>query len=251
MIVDARGSIDYEACGTGPTFVLVPGSCSTGAAWRPVIAAWHGRFRCVTTSLLGYGGTAERRSARDPFIAHEAEIVEAVARRAGGPVHLAGHSFGGLVAQAVALRRQVPLASLAIVEAPAMELLRDCEEDRHHHAFQEMTGAYFEAFEAGVTEAIAVMIDRYGGSGTYVSRPERIRAYAVDATAVNIPDWASAHDFPLTAASLAAITFPTLVLWGEASGRPSRRQRQVLARNANSLRRSESVWNLRDFCRAG
>ena len=51
-------------------------------------------------------------------------------RKAGGPVHLVGHSFGGLVALAVALRKQVPLGSLAIVEAPAAELLRECGEDR-------------------------------------------------------------------------------------------------------------------------
>ena len=62
MIEDISGNIDYEESGTGPTMVLVPGSCSTGAAWRPVIAAWQNRFRCVTTSLPGYGGTAERRT---------------------------------------------------------------------------------------------------------------------------------------------------------------------------------------------
>jgi len=90
--------IDYEETGEGPTIVLVPGSCSTGAAWRPVMAALNGRFRCVTTSLLGYGATAERRSANDASIWHEADIVEAVIRRAAGPVHLIGHSFGGLAA---------------------------------------------------------------------------------------------------------------------------------------------------------
>ena len=121
MIEDARGQIDYEDSGTGPTVVLVPGSCSTGAAWRPVIAAWNNQFRCVTTSLLGYGRTAERRTARDPAIAHEAEAIEAVIRKAGGRVHLVGHSFGGLVSLVVALRNQVPLASLTIAEAPAAE----------------------------------------------------------------------------------------------------------------------------------
>ena len=53
--------------------VLLPGSCSTGAAWRPVIAAWGDQFRSVTTSLLGYGGTRERRTAGDPSISHNAE----------------------------------------------------------------------------------------------------------------------------------------------------------------------------------
>lgn len=125
MIEDARGCIDFEAYGAGPTIVLVPGSCSTGAAWRPVTAAWNNRFRCLTTSLLGYGGTEERRTLRDPSIWHEVDVVESVIHRAGDPVHLVGYSFGGLVAIAVALRNRVPLASLAIVEAPAAELLRD------------------------------------------------------------------------------------------------------------------------------
>jgi len=48
MSNEACRSIDYCECGTGPTIVLVPGSCSTGAAWRPVIATWHGQFRRVT-----------------------------------------------------------------------------------------------------------------------------------------------------------------------------------------------------------
>jgi pimeloyl-ACP methyl ester carboxylesterase len=229
MIVDARGSIDYDESGDGPTLVLVPGSCSTGAAWRPVIAAWNGQLRCVTTSLLGYGGTAERRTARDPSIVHEVEIVEAVARKAGGPVHLVGHSFGGLVALAVALRKRVALASLTIVEAPAMELLREFTEEGHYIAFRRMTDAYFAAFEAGEKEAIASMIDFYGGPGTYASWPERVRAYAVETMPVNILDWASAYGFPLPVASLATVAIPTLVIWGGASHPAAQRANALLS----------------------
>src|SRR5271163_61244 len=105
MIEEPRGHIDYGKSGTGPTIVLVPGWCSTAAAWRPVIATWNGQFRGVTTSLLRYGGTVERRTASDPAISHEAEMLESVIRKAGSRVHLAGHSFGGLVALAVALRK--------------------------------------------------------------------------------------------------------------------------------------------------
>ena len=64
MIEDVLGRIEYDEQGSGPTLVLVPGSCSTGLAWRPVVKALDGKFRCVTTSLLGYGQTAERRLAK-------------------------------------------------------------------------------------------------------------------------------------------------------------------------------------------
>jgi pimeloyl-ACP methyl ester carboxylesterase len=191
--------------------------CSTGAAWRPVIATWNGQFRCVTTSLLGYGGTVERRTASDPAIWHEAEVLEAVVGKAGGRAHLVGHSFGGLVALAVAFRNRVPLASLVILEAPAPEMLRDPGEQQHYRAFRQMTEAYFAAFDGGNVEAIAAMIDFYGGAGTYASWPPRVRAYAVETTPVNILDWASAYGFALSAVSLAAVQLPTLLIRGGAS----------------------------------
>jgi pimeloyl-ACP methyl ester carboxylesterase len=228
MIEEARGRIDYEACGTGPTVVLVPGSCSTGAAWRPVIAAWDGQFRTVTTSLLGYGGTAERRTASDCSIAHEAEALESVVRRAGGRVHLVGHSFGGLVALAVALRNRVPLASLSILEAPAAEVLREAGEEQHYRAFRQMTEVYFNAFENGDAQAISTMIDFYGGPGTFASWPPRVRAYAVETTPVNILDWASAFGFPLTAEALATVRLPVLILRGGASHPAVQRANELL-----------------------
>ncbi|MGD9881171.1 MAG: alpha/beta fold hydrolase [Reyranella sp.] len=229
MIDDIQGRIDYAECGAGPTIVLVPGSCSTGNAWRPVIVAWSGQFRCVTTSLLGYGGTVERRTEHDPSIHREAEVVETVIRRAGGPVHLVGHSFGGLVGLAVALRGRVPLASLAIAEAPAVELLKERGEHLHYGAFRRMSDAYFAAFQGGNAEAIAAMIDFYGGAGTFASWPPRVRAYAVETTLVNILDWASAYGFPLSAAALATIDIPALVLWGGASHPAMQRLNALLA----------------------
>jgi pimeloyl-ACP methyl ester carboxylesterase len=229
MIKDRRGNIEYDESGQGPTVVLVPGSCSTSAAWRPVISQWHGRFRCVTTSLLGYGGTAERRTLVDSDIRHEADILESVIRHAACPVHLVGHSFGGLSALAVALRNKVPLLSLAILEAPAPEILRQSGEYAQYRSFREMTDIYFSMFQAGDRDAIQQMVDFYGGPGTFAGWPRRVRDYAIETTAANILDWASAYGFQLTRSSLAKIDIPILVLWGENSHPAVRRTNQLLA----------------------
>jgi pimeloyl-ACP methyl ester carboxylesterase len=236
MIEDEFGHIDYDESGEGPTVVLVPGSCSTGAAWRPIVAQWENGFRCVTTSLLGYGGTVERRTALDAGIAHEAEVLEAVIRRAAAPVHLVGHSFGGMSALAVALRKRVPLLSLTIAEAPAPEILRNMGEYRHYLAFRKMTEAYFKAFQAGETAAIEQMIDFYGGAGTFSSWPLRVRDYACQTTPVNLLDWASAYDFELTPALLATVDIPTLVFWGEASHPATKRANELLGQSIPNAR---------------
>ena len=60
-----------------------------------------------------------------------------------------------------------------------------------------MTADYFASFESGNAEAIATMIDFYGGEGTFASCPARVRSYAI----ANILDWASAYGFPACASS--------------------------------------------------
>ena len=233
MIQEARGRIDYEESGQGPTVVLVPGSCSTGAAWRPVIAAWNGEFHTVTTSLSGYGGTHERRSARDSSIAHEADIIASVVAKAGGPVHLVGHSFGAASSLALALRDRTALASLTFIEPPVPELLRALGEHEHYQAFRRMTDAYVADFAGGNRSAIASMIDFYGGAGAFDSWPPRVRAYAEQTTPVNILDWTSAYGFPPDPLALAAIGLPTLVMCG---GRSHPAMLCLTARLARSLR---------------
>ena len=228
MIEDISGCIDYDETGTGPTVVLVPGSCSTGAAWRPVMAQWDSDFRCVTTSLLGYGGTQERRSVADTGMAHEAEALETVIRRAGCAVHLVGHSFGGLTALAVAMRGRVPLLSLTIAEAPAPEILRHMSEQRHYQAFRTMSEAYSSAYQAGDSDAIEQMIDFYGGKGTFAGWPQRVRDHASHTTPANLLDWTTAYGFELTPELLAAVRIPALVLWGEASHPAAIRANQLL-----------------------
>jgi pimeloyl-ACP methyl ester carboxylesterase len=83
VIEDARGHVDHEECGDGPTVVLVPGSCSTGATWASGDGHLDNCFRCVTTSLIGYGGTAERRTLHDTSIWHEADALESSSARQG------------------------------------------------------------------------------------------------------------------------------------------------------------------------
>ena len=101
-------------------------------------------------------------------------------------------------------------------------------ETQRYCAFRKMTGAYFDAFHAGETNAIERMIDFYGGAGTFAGWPQRVRDYAVETTPVNLLDWASAYGFCLTPALLASVTTPTLVVWGEASHPAAKRANELL-----------------------
>src|SRR5260370_42229406 len=112
MIEDGSGHIDYDESGEGPAVVLVPGSCSTGAAWRPVIAQWANSFRCVTTSLLGYGGNVGRRIGLGADIGHEAGGLGGVIRRAACPRRIVGPSVCGTPRLAPAVGGRGPRLAL-------------------------------------------------------------------------------------------------------------------------------------------
>jgi pimeloyl-ACP methyl ester carboxylesterase len=230
MIEDPLGCLEYDESGRGRTIVFVPGSCSTGAAWRPVIASLGSDYRIITTALPGYGRSAERRTAADRSIGLIATAIETVIRYAGTPVHLVGHSFGGEVGLAIALRGRVRLDSLTILEAPAPNILRAFGRSERYEEFRAMTDAYVADFCRGNAEAIGRMIDFYGGCGTFASWPETVRAHVSKTTPTNILDWESAYAIDYDRDALARLNLSVLVAVGGGSHPAVQEANRLLAR---------------------
>jgi pimeloyl-ACP methyl ester carboxylesterase len=183
--------IDYREQGSGPTILFVPGSWSTGAMWRGVIALLGDRFRAVTTSLLGYGDTEERRTPDDASIEREIGVIEAVILRANSAVHLVGHSYGGTVCLATALRDQTKIASMTLIEATPFNLLRHSGDLGLYQQVRAMSDAYVRSYHDGKPLAARSIIDFYGGDGSFDTFSARTREYIVATTPTNILDWSS------------------------------------------------------------
>jgi len=222
-------AVDYEETGAGPCLLFVPGSFSTTAAWRGIGNLLKDRFRVVTTSLPGYGGTAEIRKASAAPMVPEAEVVEAVAERAGPPLHLIGHSWGGVVCAAVALRRRVALKSVTFLEANVCDLLRQAGETALYDEVRGFSDAYIAAHAAGEAEAARRVIDFWAGPGSFARLPQAVRDYAVRTTGANVLDWPSMYGMNRPLADYAAIDCPVLVMRGAESHKVARRIAGILA----------------------
>lgn len=228
MLQDKHGPIDYCEQGAGPTIVFVPGSWATQAAWRDVIAALGNRFRTVTTSLPGYGGTRESRTPADTSIDRPAETVEIVIRHAGGPVHLVGHSYGALACLDLALCGLVPLMSLTLIEPVSFGLLRQAGEHSLHEEFVTLREDYIRSFEQGNRQAARRLVDYFEGQGSFDALPSRARERIAEATPTHILDIRS--DFDPSVAALANILLPGLVIRGERSPQCLRTSADILSR---------------------
>jgi pimeloyl-ACP methyl ester carboxylesterase len=170
----------------------VPGSYSTAAAWRPMQRAMPAHWRMAGTSILGYGGSAETRIRADCGMEHEVELVCRAAERAGGPLHLVGHSFGGTVALAAALSQRFDVATISLFEANPLGLLREAGRADLFASTQRMSQDFEAAFDAGEADAPARIIDFWGAPGDFAAMPDAVKAYCRQTAATNVLDWRTA-----------------------------------------------------------
>lgn len=91
--------IAYWTSGVGPPLVLVHGTTADHTRWRPVLPFLEPHATVHAMDRRGRGASGD---ATDYDVAREYEdvaaVVDAVARSAGSPVDVVGHSFGGVCA---------------------------------------------------------------------------------------------------------------------------------------------------------
>jgi pimeloyl-ACP methyl ester carboxylesterase len=107
-------ALRYLREGAGAPVILVQGVGVIGEGWRPQIDGLKDRCAVVAPDNRGIGGSTFTSGALT--IEDMADDVLAIADREGfDRFHLGGHSMGGLIAQAVALRAPRRVQSLALM----------------------------------------------------------------------------------------------------------------------------------------
>jgi pimeloyl-ACP methyl ester carboxylesterase len=228
VVTEQTVAFDYVETGSGPALLLLPGSFGTGTGWKAVMGYLGDGYRMVTTSLLGYGATPDIRPDGNATMAQQVGLIDRIIDRIGTSPHVVGHSYGGLSAIVHALTGRHRPASLLLVEANPLGLLRASGDLEHYGMFESMTGPYFADFARGDAEAARHVIDFYGGPGTFDSMPPKVRSYIVATTAVNLRDWSSGTPFEASEEILQSIDVPTMVVRGGNSHPAMRRIAELL-----------------------
>jgi aminoacrylate hydrolase len=106
--------VQYQRTGAGPAVLLIQGVGAVGEAWRPQVDSLADRFSLITFDNRGIGGSEIRGGPLtiEAMAADALAIMDAEGVRA---FHVAGHSMGGVIAQAVALRAPDRVKSLAFL----------------------------------------------------------------------------------------------------------------------------------------
>ena len=220
--------VEYHESGQGEAIVFVPGSFSNGSSWRGISTAMANTYRTITTSLLGYGKTKERRLPGRDFMADELDALDAVLEQVKAPVHLVAHSFGALVALLYTTRRSHPVMSLSLLEPTVFDLLKLGGEAQLNEEVLAMLHRYQTDWTSGAPSAVHHIIDFYGGAGTFEAYPEPVKNKLIEQTETNVLDWQTGYGCSLTSAEISTCRLPTLIVCGSLSNEPMKRSNRLL-----------------------
>jgi aminoacrylate hydrolase len=113
-LATAGAAIHYTCTGSGPAVLLVQGVGAIGNTWKPQIDGLSSRHTVVAFDNRGIGRSrvVDGRLTIDDMAADALALMDALGLER---VHVAGHSMGGVIAQALALRAPARIQSLAFL----------------------------------------------------------------------------------------------------------------------------------------
>jgi pimeloyl-ACP methyl ester carboxylesterase len=226
--------------GAGEPVLLVHASSSSSAQWRMLQTDLASHFRTLAVDLLGYGATSAWDPACELTSNDELHLLEAVYAEAGEPIHLVGHSYGGLNALKLALSGRVRPRSLTLIEPIAFWLLRLAGERTLYGEIRGVADSFVAAYRRGDVEgAVAPYIDYWNGPGAWLAMSDAVRD-AVRATAGKTSrEWAPAFETDIPLPELGALAVPTLVMHGSRTNSTTRRICELIAYAVPGARSAE------------
>ncbi|MGD9500997.1 MAG: alpha/beta fold hydrolase [Methyloceanibacter sp.] len=225
------GGVDIAYLDEGKGPAVIAGHCSSAShkEWLPLIEALKSDWRVLAPDFIGYG-QSEPWPATAPFsIDADVAVLQTIAKKAKGPLHLVGHSYGAALALEAARSLGSRVKSLTLVEPVSFHLLR--LEERPEWAEVEALGrSVLGAVALGDDRdaAKAFMVYWLGRTRWWLS-PERFKS-AIAATIPKVAlEFSIAIDAKTTLKDYEAITAPTLLIAGSKTRAPTRAIADLLA----------------------
>lgn len=205
----------YRDEGAGPLVILAHAAAATSGQWKTLMERLAGAFRVIAFDLAGQGRSTPLPADQGHSDLPDSDAILALADLGEGPVHLVGHSAGGMVTLEAAVRMAGRLASLTLVEPVLFHLLRDEGLAEAWREIETVARTVKERLRNGdPVQAMRGFVDYWSGAGSWDAMPDNLRDAAVG-TAARV-DWGFDASFALTTTleEYARLTVPTLLVRG-------------------------------------
>jgi pimeloyl-ACP methyl ester carboxylesterase len=208
----------YQLTGSGSPIVFVHGSYATTSTWKKMIEQLSARHTCIAIKLPGHCGTPDPQDFDAPTIETELKLIEDVVRSlTDEPIHLVGHSYGGVVALSQALKGSLPIHELTLFEPVAtwvLDTMGDADMQAQVDAFLQR---YRQDAANQVPYACGQVIDFWGGGNEFEALPTFVKDMMAPLTANNLRHWDLCTQIRHTRDELAQLEIPTRIVCGTRS----------------------------------
>ena len=215
------------AAGSGTPVLLLHGSASSSSMWTPVINALKPRFRLIAPDLIGYGRTDPWPEGHEFRLGDELQLIEPLIAHLPGGAHVVAHSYGGVVALALARANRVGIRSLTLIEPVAFDIVRN--DPQAWPEAERFSSGFAERMARGDVEAaMRHFVDYWSSAGTWSSMDEGSRALMRRAASKIVLEFEAVFADP-EVDTLRAVAFPVRLIAGDKSPLPVRRIAALLA----------------------
>ena len=218
--------------GQGQPIVFIHGSFANTSTWKQMVSSLSDRYRCICIKQPGHGGAPAPDDWDNPTVETEVDIVVSVLQHLKlDPIHLVAHSFGGVVAVAVALSGKVPLRAMTLFEPVLTGVLEVSGRNTEAGAVDRFCNDYRTAIADGETYACRRVIDFWGGEGQFDQMPEFIKEAMDPLTDYNARHWDLCQNTVYTLERYQDFSVPTQLVCGDQSSPIVRSISKSLAEN--------------------
>jgi pimeloyl-ACP methyl ester carboxylesterase len=208
----ANLEIAYRRAGAGPPLVLLHGAACDGRTWGPQLSGLTDRFDVIAWDEPGAGRSSDPPAGLD-LPGYAAYLASFIGELGIGRVHLAGLSWGGVLAQELCLRHPELVGSLILADTNAgwkgSLSAAECEQRLE-----------LALAQAGVPpDAYAPAVPRLFGPTAAPELISRVAAIVAETRPASLRQTAIAMAACDLRERQAAIHVPCLLLWGEADAR--------------------------------
>lgn len=217
MAIITVNSVDYfyRDSGHGPLVILGHSDASSSGQWRGLMEHLEGEFRLLAFDISGQGRSPAWPEGMPYSLGAESAVIDALADLASGPLHLVGHSAGGMFILDAAIRLTGRLESLTLIEPTAFFLLRQKGCREAWTEIQQVAKSFQAQVEAGLSEeAMARFVEYWSEPGGWKAMPEERRKLLVGTVEKICLEWEASFAETSLLETIGMLAVPTLLLRG-------------------------------------
>lgn len=224
--------IFVEDVGQGTPVILLHSSGLSSQQWRRLREALAPTHRVLAPDLVAYGRSGPWAGSEPFQYQTDVAVAEAVAALAAAPVHLVGHSYGGLIALKAALGGKFSVKTLSLFDPVAFGVLYSSgdAEGLANLSAASADPRFSDRALAGTVEWAELFVDFWNGRGYWARLSEGQRKAFLSSGRKMTEEVLSLSFDRTTHQEYARIVAPTLLLTGSASPAAGFRTASVLAK---------------------